>query len=181
MGKVMPKYDLPKPGSRKPRKSQAKHTQIISGVARPETSMGKVIIMRPVEPKATAQAPKQMADKATVTQAPRLIVPAVVNPVIPKLAQAQVEAPKAVAKVAKAPVKTAPVAKPAPIAVKATAPAAQPKGHASAGMVKAAGPQELKTIEVNAAPLRAERFVGKGAGSQVASNQATAGMTKPAY
>ncbi|CAM4222223.1 ribonuclease E [Vibrio agarivorans] len=182
MGKVIPKYDLPKPGSRKPRKSQAKHTQIISGVARPEASMGKVIIMRPVEAKATAQAPKQVVDKAPVTQAPRLIVPAVVNPVIPKLAQAKVEAPKAVveapkvvAKVAQAPVKTA------PIAVKATAPAAQLKGHASAGMAKAAGPQELKTIEVNAAPFRAERFVGKGAGSQVASNQATAGMTKPAY
>ncbi len=46
-------------------------------------------------------------------------------------------------------------------------------------MAKAPGTQELKEIEINAAPMRAERYQPKGAGSQVARNQAGAGMTKP--
>jgi ribonuclease E len=48
-------------------------------------------------------------------------------------------------------------------------------------MTKAPGPQEIKEIEVVAAPFRAERFVSKGAGSQAASNKAGAAMTKPNY
>jgi ribonuclease E len=48
-------------------------------------------------------------------------------------------------------------------------------------MTKAPGPQEIKEIQVVAAPFRTERFVSKGAGSQVASNKAGAGMTKPNY
>ncbi|MFA0411932.1 hypothetical protein AB4505_27680, partial [Vibrio splendidus] len=85
------------------------------------------------------------------------------------------EAPKAEsAKVEEAPV------------VKAEAPQAVPKAtvakkQAGSPMTKAPGPQEIKEIEVVAAPFRAERFVPKGAGSQAASNQAGAGMTKPNY
>jgi ribonuclease E len=54
------------------------------------------------------------------------------------------------------------------------------KTHTTAPMAKAAGPQELKEIEIIAAPFRTERFQAKGAGSQAASNSASAGMTKPA-
>ena len=46
-------------------------------------------------------------------------------------------------------------------------------------MAKAPGPQELKEVHVNAAPFRTERYVAKGAGSQVAKNQAGSAMAKP--
>ncbi|AMG11772.1 ribonuclease E [Vibrio vulnificus] len=53
------------------------------------------------------------------------------------------------------------------------------KAQASAPMTKAPGPQELIEIQVVAAPFRAERYQQRGAGSQVATNQASAAMTKP--
>jgi ribonuclease E len=55
------------------------------------------------------------------------------------------------------------------------------KPRASAPMTKAPGPQELREIEVTAAPFKAERYQAKGAGSQVAKNQASAAMTKPNF
>ena len=53
------------------------------------------------------------------------------------------------------------------------------KGHASAPMAKAPGTTEMKEITVIAAPFREERYLSKGAGSQVASNKASAAMAKP--
>ncbi|AUI86477.1 ribonuclease E/G [Vibrio azureus] len=53
------------------------------------------------------------------------------------------------------------------------------KLSAQAPMTKAPGPQELREITVNAAPFRSERYTPKGAGSQVATNRASSGMTKP--
>lgn len=164
MGKVMPKYDLPKPGSRKPRKSQGKQTSILSGVARPEASMGKVIIMRAAEvAPVVAKAPKQAVEAPKAAKPAPMIVPSVVNAVIPKLAStpAVTPAPAKTTEAKVAPAVNKPVA--APKATKpASKPVVKPKGHASAAMAKAAGPQELRTIEVNAAPFRTERFVGKG-------------------
>ena len=55
------------------------------------------------------------------------------------------------------------------------------KKQAGSPMTKAPGPQEIKEIQVVAAPFRTERYVSKGAGSQVAKNSAGAGMTKPQY
>ncbi|CAE6949625.1 Endoribonuclease that plays a central role in RNA processing and decay. Required for the maturation of 5S and 16S rRNAs and the majority of tRNAs. Also involved in the degradation of most mRNAs [Vibrio sp. B1REV9] len=55
------------------------------------------------------------------------------------------------------------------------------KPHASAPMTKAPGPQELREISVAPAPLKAERYAPKGAGSQVATNRASAKMTKPNF
>ena len=55
------------------------------------------------------------------------------------------------------------------------------KKQAGSPMTKAPGPQEIKEIQVVAAPFRTERYVSKGAGSQVATNSAGAGMTKPQY
>ncbi|MDV7103962.1 ribonuclease E [Vibrio sp. TH_r3] len=54
------------------------------------------------------------------------------------------------------------------------------KGHATSAMTKAPGPQEIKEIEVKSAPLREQRYQPKGAGSQAATNQASAGMSKTA-
>ncbi|EGR0751622.1 ribonuclease E [Vibrio vulnificus] len=53
------------------------------------------------------------------------------------------------------------------------------KAQASAPMTKAPGPQELIEIQVVAAPFKAERYSQRGAGSQVATSQASAAMTKP--
>ena len=60
------------------------------------------------------------------------------------------------------------------------APKAKPafKGHASAVMTKAPGSDELKEITVVAAEFRTERYQSRGAGSQFATNQASAGMSK---
>jgi ribonuclease E len=97
----------------------------------------------------------------------------------------KVEEPKAVEEtVVEAPATevvqaAAPEAKPEPVTEPATK--ATFKGHATAAMAKAPGSDELKEITVVAAPLRETRFQGKGAGSQVASNSAGAGMTKPQY
>ncbi|GEM76345.1 ribonuclease E [Vibrio sagamiensis] len=55
------------------------------------------------------------------------------------------------------------------------------KLSAQAPMTKAPGPQELREITVNAAPFRSERYMPKGAGSQVATNRASSGMTKPNF
>lgn len=53
------------------------------------------------------------------------------------------------------------------------------KPHAFAPMTKAPGPQELSEITVVAAAFRSERYVQRGAGSQVATSQASAEMAKP--
>lgn len=55
------------------------------------------------------------------------------------------------------------------------------KKQAGSPMTKAPGPQEIKEIQVVAAPFRTERYVAKGAGSQAATNSAGSGMTKPQY
>jgi ribonuclease E len=52
------------------------------------------------------------------------------------------------------------------------------KAHASSVMTKAPGPQEIKEIEVKAAPLKEERYQPKGAGSQAARSQSSASMSK---
>ncbi|PMK06732.1 ribonuclease E [Vibrio splendidus] len=161
------------------------------GFACPELAMGKVIISRE-----DAVAAEETRSEAQVTEAPVVVeeAPVVVEtekveaPVIVEATKVEAavaveettpvveaEAPKAEsAKVEEAPV------------VKTEAPQAAPKAtvakkQAGSPMTKAPGPQEIKEIEVVAAPFRTERFVPKGAGSQAASNQAGAGMTKPNY
>ncbi|MEZ8690097.1 ribonuclease E [Vibrio splendidus] len=161
------------------------------GFACPELAMGKVIISRE-----DAVAAEETRSEAQVTEAPAVVeeAPVVVEtekveaPVIVEATKVEAavaveettpvveaEAPKAEsAKVEEAPV------------VKAETPQAAPKAtvakkQSGSPMTKAPGPQEIKEIEVVAAPFRAERFVPKGAGSQAASNQAGAGMTKPNY
>ncbi|PTO93650.1 ribonuclease E [Vibrio splendidus] len=161
------------------------------GFACPELAMGKVIISRE-----DAVVAEETRSEAQVTEAPVVVeeAPVVVEtekveaPVIVEATKVEAavaveettpvveaEAPKAEsAKVEEAPV------------VKAEAPQTAPKAtvakkQAGSPMTKAPGPQEIKEIEVVAAPFRTERFVPKGAGSQAASNQAGAGMTKPNY
>jgi len=181
MGKVMPRYDLTKPNAKKqPKEEVVANEQVNStvpvhgGYAFPEMAMGKVIIRH---------------EKATAAEAP------VEQPVVAEnetVAQPQVEAPlnaeietveQATTTVEKAPepiVEPTPVAeRPAETVSEEPKPAVQAKGHASAPMAKAAGPQELKDITVDAAPFRSERYTPLGAGSQVARSQAGSATAKP--
>ncbi|CAK1699829.1 ribonuclease E [Vibrio crassostreae] len=158
------------------------------GFACPELAMGKVIIRR-----------EDAAVEAQVTEIPAVVAEAPV--VEAQKVEAPVETVKAEEVVVEAPVVETAVVEPtkaveapkaesakveeAPV-VKAEAPKAAPKAavakkQAGSPMTKAPGPQEIKEIEVIAAPFRTERFVSKGAGSQAASNKAGAAMTKPNY
>ncbi|WP_394142422.1 ribonuclease E [Vibrio chagasii] len=166
------------------------------GFACPELAMGKVIIRR--EETAVTQAP---VAEAKVTEAPAVVeetpvvveakveAPVVETPVVEapvetvKAEETVAEAPAAVvepAKVVEAPKAEVKVEE-APVVKAETPKATVAKKQAGSPMTKAPGPQEIKEIEVVAAPFRTERFVPKGAGSQVASNKAGAGMTKPNY
>ncbi|MEZ8155864.1 ribonuclease E [Vibrio splendidus] len=160
------------------------------GFACPELAMGKVIISRE-----DAVVAEETRSEAQVTEAPAVVeeAPVVVEtekveaPVI--VEATKVEAAVAVEETTPVVEAEAPKAESAKIeapVVKAEAPQAAPKAtvakkQAGSPMTKAPGPQEIKEIEVVAAPFRNERFVPKGAGSQAASNQAGAGMTKPNY
>ncbi|MCG9551969.1 ribonuclease E [Vibrio sp. Isolate31] len=208
MGKVMPRF-IPKP-HHKQAKSEVAEVQVVAeaqtsvqeqnvvletapqsnvvmagGFACPELAMGKVIIRR---------------EETAVTQAPVAEAPAVVEEA-PMIAEAKVDAPVVENTVVEAPVETvkaeeAVVVEPvkvveapkaevkveeAPVVKAETPKATVAKKQAGSPMTKAPGPQEIKEIEVIAAPFRTERFVSKGAGSQAASNKAGAGMTKPNY
>ncbi|MDP2489400.1 ribonuclease E [Vibrio splendidus] len=155
------------------------------GFACPELAMGKVIISRE-----DAVVAEETRSEAQVTEAPAVVEEAPVVVEAPVIVEAtKVEAAVAVEETTPVVEAEAPKAESAKVeapVVKAEAPQAAPKAtvakkQAGSPMTKAPGPQEIKEIEVVAAPFRAERFVPKGAGSQAASNQAGAGMTKPNY
>ena len=169
------------------------------GFACPELAMGKVIIRRDDAAIIEQTATQQVNVEAQVTEAPAVIKEAPIA-----VETTKVETPVAEAPVVAKPVQSeeaTPVVEPevavetpnaesvkveeVPV-VKAEAPKATPKAvvakkQAGSPMTKAPGPQEIKEIQVVAAPFRTERFVPKGAGSQAASNKAGAGMTKPQY
>ena len=170
---------------------------IAGGFACPEMAMGKVIIRRE-EPVVEAKAEEVVAQPAVeapvvetpVAEAPVAApvveeAPVVDAPVVEESVKAEetVEA-KTEETVTEAPVVEAPIAEAKPVEaapVTEEKPSVEAKKQASSPMTKAPGPQEIKEIEVVAAPFRSERYVSKGAGSQVASNQAGSGMTKPNY
>ncbi|WP_135443430.1 ribonuclease E [Vibrio tasmaniensis] len=207
MGKVMPRF-IPKPhhNQAKPEVAEVQvavetqvavqeqnvaqetapqsNTAIAGGFACPELAMGKVIIRRE---EAETVVETQVTEAPAVVETEKVETPVIAetakveSPVVAEAVQVEAtpvveaEAPKAESvKVEEAPV------------VKAEAPKAAPKAavakkQAGSPMTKAPGPQEIKEIQVVAAPFRTERFVSKGAGSQAASNKAGAGMTKPQY
>ncbi|WP_041058049.1 ribonuclease E [Vibrio owensii] len=179
------------------------------GFACPEMAMGKVIIRREqpvaeapvVEPK--VQQPAEAKVEAPAVEAPVVEAPVVETVVAQKAEPAAVEAAPVepiiepveapvveVTEAAQEPVVEvvedtveqvaveAPISTPTPKAevIKVAA-----KPRASAPMTKAPGPQELREITVSAAPFKADRYAPKGAGSQVATNRASAQMTKPNF
>ncbi|WKY58952.1 ribonuclease E [Vibrio sp. SNU_ST1] len=202
MGKVMPRF-IPKPhhNQAKPEVAEVEvavetqvavqeqnvaqetapqsNTAMAGGFACPELAMGKVIIRREeavIAETVAIEAPAVAEEAPVVVETAKVEAPVVAEAVqVEATPVVEAEAPKAEsAKVEEAPV------------VKAEAPKAAPKAavakkQAGSPMTKAPGPQEIKEIQVVAAPFRTERFVSKGAGSQAASNKAGAGMTKPQY
>ncbi len=181
---------------------------IQGGFACPEMAMGKVIIRReqPAVVEAPAVETKVQESVEAKVEAPVAEAP-VVEVAVAEQAEATVvettqvepivEAP--VVEVTESAVETAPAQEPAvevaeeavtevtaETPVETQKPKAEvikvaAKPRASAPMTKAPGPQELREITVTAAPFKAERYAPKGAGSQVATNRASAVMTKPNF
>jgi ribonuclease E len=181
---------------------------IQGGFACPEMAMGKVIIRReqPAVVEAPAVETKVQESVEAKVEAPVAEAP-VVEVAVAEQAEATVvettqvepivEAP--VVEVTESAVETAPAQEPAvevaeeavtevtaEMPVETQEPKAEvikvaAKPRASAPMTKAPGPQELREITVTAAPFKAERYAPKGAGSQVATNRASAVMTKPNF
>ncbi|PQJ59132.1 ribonuclease E [Vibrio jasicida] len=208
MGKVMPRY-IPKPAPKKEERVQEETVIATSavpamqgGFACPEMAMGKVIIRReqPVVTEAPAVEPKVQETVEAKTETPVVETVVVEAPVVAEQAPVvevveTVETPEADA--TETVVEAAPVveaiedaAEEVAVAIETPAVTAEPKAEvikvaakpqASAPMTKAPGPQEIREISVTAAPLKAERYTSKGAGSQVATNSATAAMTKPNF
>ncbi|MBR9788734.1 MAG: ribonuclease E [Vibrionaceae bacterium] len=206
MGKVMPRY-IPKPAPKK--EEQVKEEVLVAavptmqgGFACPEMAMGKVIIRRDVpvvaelkpqeEVKVEAPVKEQViAEPAVAEQAPATPTVETGEAPVVEATEATVEtavteqpAEPVVEAVAETTETVEEVKTPAPVEVKEPildVIKAVAKPSASAPMTKAPGPQELREIEVTAAPFKAERYQPKGAGSQVAKNSASAGMTKPNF
>ncbi|NOH67566.1 ribonuclease E [Vibrio rotiferianus] len=200
MGKVMPRY-IPKPAPKKEERVKEEAAVVATavpaiqgGFACPEMAMGKVIIRReqPAVVETPVVEPKVQQPVETKVEAPVVETPVVEAPIAaaPVAEPAVVEQAETTTEAAQEPVVEvvedtveqvaveAPIAAPAPKAevIKVAA-----KPRASAPMTKAPGPQELREITVSAAPFKAERYAPKGAGSQVATNRASSGMTKPNF
>ncbi|WP_061008784.1 ribonuclease E [Vibrio sp. CUB2] len=189
MGKVMPRY-IPKPAPKKEERVKEEVAVTATsvpamqgGFACPEMAMGKVIIRR--EQPAVVEAPvvetvvAQKAEPAAVEAAPvEPIIEPVEAPVVEVTEAAQEPVVEVVEDTVEQVAVEAPIATPAPKAevIKVAA-----KPRASAPMTKAPGPQELREITVSAAPFKTDRYAPKGAGSQVATNRASAQMTKPNF
>lgn len=181
---------------------------IQGGFACPEMAMGKVIIRR--EQPAVVEAPAvetkvqesvEAKVEAPVAEAPvvEVAVAEQAETTVVETTQVEpiVEAP--VVEVTESAVETAPAQEPAvevaeeavtEVTAETPVETQEPKAEvikvaakprASAPMTKAPGPQELREITVTAAPFKAERYAPKGAGSQVATNRASAVMTKPNF
>ncbi|MDC5706906.1 ribonuclease E [Vibrio europaeus] len=182
MGKVMPSYGITKPAPKQQSKADKVKAPVettvasLGGFACPEMAMGKVIVRReqpvieePVQETVVATQPEQVevAQAAVITEPVEVVAETVERPV---QAEAEVEATDV-----KQPTEEV-AADSSDIVV-----AQSFKGHASAAMAKAPGSTEMKEITVVAAPFKAQRYESRGAGSQVARNQAGATMTKPQF
>jgi ribonuclease E len=198
MGKVMPSYGIVTPQPKAKPQAEVAETPIltVTGMAMPEMAMGKVIVMRKPEPVETPKAVSEVVETAVVeavtTEAPVVAEPVIAEAVVAEAPKVIDAAPESTpAPVAEAKVSVEPATEAVAPSVEASIEAAEPKdtapenatfkGHASAPMSKAEGKQELGEIIINAAPAKAERYQPKGAGSQVATNSASAAMTKPNY
>ncbi|PMH46811.1 ribonuclease [Vibrio sp. 10N.286.49.B3] len=207
MGKVMPRF-VPKAHHNKPVKAleaavvNAPVEAIVNtrieevaaviptgGFAFPEMAMGKIIIRHEESAPETTENSFEVAkveETVPLQTEPAVETTVEVEPevAVETVAETKVEAPVEANDVTEVNNTIEPAVKPViepVIKPVINTPSAKPtaKAHAAAPMAKAAGPQDLKEIEIVAAPFRAERYQATGAGSQVARSQAGAKMTKP--
>ncbi|MEL7291738.1 MAG: ribonuclease E [Pseudomonadota bacterium] len=185
MGKVMPSYGITKPAPKHKanvNKAEAQVSVVLGGFACPEMAMGKVIVRR--DPPAVAEVEQQpvITEPAVELNEQQVIEQPQTNDApAAKPAEPQVESPAAAEQQVE-PTSASDTVDPAPVAVEQPQIAvAKSAGHAFAPMAKAPGSTEMREIKVVAAPLKAERYQPRGAGSQVARNQAGATMTKPQF
>ncbi|AEA78971.1 Ribonuclease E [Vibrio cholerae LMA3984-4] len=183
--------------------------RVLGGFAFPEMAMGKVIVRREtaaVQPEPVVQEPviadviaetliapvEPVVVEATVIEAPVIeesaTETAALETVVAKVAEVEepatisdeVVAQTTVEVIADKMAEPIKVVKPVSVSAKSlTAKAVIQQPYASSPMTKAPGSDDIREVQVNAAPLRAERYQARGAGSQVARNQASAGMSKP--
>ncbi|EGR1113890.1 ribonuclease E [Vibrio cholerae] len=183
--------------------------RLLGGVAFPEMAMGKVIVRREtaaVQPEPVVQEPvitdviaetliapvEPVVVEATVIEAPVIeesaTATAALETVVAKVAEVEEPAKISDEVVAQTTVEVIADKMAEPIkvvkqvtvsATSLTAKAVIQQPYASSPMTKAPGSDDIREVQVNAAPLRAERYQARGAGSQVARNQASAGMSKP--
>ena len=199
MGKVMPSYGLKKPEPKiekdesvaaevnaSPSKVGITSTPTLAaaGVACPELAMGKVVILGNTQPTKDEVTPVQRVieeiktldePSATVETKPNaesLDVP-LTKAEAHESPQPEVEIPEHFTPTVEVPI--------APVEESEIVMPSNFKGYASAPMAKAPGNSDVREISVAVAPLKADRYQPRGAGSQVASNQAGAGMAKPQY
>ena len=199
MGKVMPSYGLTRQAEKatQPQAIEAPAsvavTPTLGGFAFPEMAMGKVIIRReaaaPEIVETKAEAPVKVVE--AVETAPMFEEsPIVVEPIVSESVVADNNEKAVVADekpvVAEVVTTADTVAEPvAPVVVKTPKStrvgtvAFNHKNHAASAMTKAPGSNDIKAIDIIAAPFKTDRYVPKGAGSQVARSQASAEMTKP--
>ncbi|UPQ88809.1 ribonuclease E [Vibrio sinaloensis] len=188
MGKVMPSYGITKPTPKHKakadmNKAEAQVSVVLGGFACPEMAMGKVIVRRDLPAVTEVQQQPVVTEPAVELnlQQPVIEQPQTSEAPAAKPEEPQVESPAVVEQPVE-PTSTSETVDPAPVAAEQTPIAvAKSAGHAFAPMAKAPGSTEMREIKVVAAPLKAERYQPRGAGSQVARNQAGASMTKPQF
>ncbi|RQW64208.1 ribonuclease E [Vibrio viridaestus] len=172
MGKVMPRYDLPKKYNEQPKpeiKPEVNATEVVSlspavgGVSRPEMAMGKIIIpSQAVVVETTVEVANAPKEQPKVEEAIEAV------PTTPVVEEAVVVTDEADQMDSTAPLDS----KDAETPITA-------KGHATSPMTKAPAVDEVKEIIINAAPQKDVRYEGRSAGGQAATSQAQAQMTKP--
>ncbi len=140
-------------------------------------------LIAPVEPvvvEATVIEAPVIEESATETAALETVVAKVAEVEEPATISDEVVAQTTVEVIAEKMAEPIKVVKPVTVsATSLTAKAVIQQPYASSPMTKAPGSDDIREVQVNAAPLRAERYQARGAGSQVARNQASAGMSKP--
>ena len=193
MGKVMPSYGLKKPEHKVERDEKvpvdanisvnSAHTVnspelVATGVACPELAMGKIVLLSDnpsVAEQDEVSTPQQTVEdiktfnETSVTLATESNVEPLDLPEVTEETESQQASSQAV-EIPTAAVEESEIVLPSNF-----------KGYASAPTAKAPGNTDVREISVAVAPLKADRYQPRGAGSQVASNQAGAGMAKPQY
>jgi len=193
MGKVMPSYGLKKPEHKVERDEKvpadanisvnSAHTVnspelVATGVACPELAMGKIVLLSDnpsVAEQDEVSTPQQTVEdiktfnETSVTLATESNVEPLDLPEVTEETESQQASSQAVV-IPTTAVEESEIVLPSNF-----------KGYASAPTAKAPGNTDVREISVAVAPLKADRYQPRGAGSQVASNQAGAGMAKPQY